>query len=140
VAYLTECGELGHHEKEEAILASKLVEHGFDWYEGPLAAMRREHRHEHTYLSVLGHLARQRSPWSPEDGRRFATDARALSHFLRSHMDHERRDLFDQAARSLPAQAKKALAQAFVDFDAHQQKDLAPARAKMAALVGKYQA
>ncbi len=140
VAYLTECGELGHHEKEEAILAPKLIEHGFDWNEGPVAAMRREHRHEHMYLSVLGQLARQRSPWSLEDGRRFATDARALGHFLRSHMDHERRDLFDQAARSLPEQTKKALAQAFIDFDARQQKDFAPARDKMAALIRKYQA
>lgn len=139
VGYLTECGELGHHEKEEAILAPKLIEHGFDWYEGPVAAMRREHRHEHTYLSALGQLARQRSPWSSEDAHRFATDARALGHFLRSHMDHERRDLFEQAARSLPEQTKKALAQAFIDFDARQQKELAPARDRMAALVHKYQ-
>jgi uncharacterized alpha-E superfamily protein/hemerythrin-like domain-containing protein len=138
VAYLTDCGELGHHEKEEAILAPKLIEHGFDWYDGPVAAMRREHRHEHLYLSVLGQLARQRSPWSLEDGRRFATDARALSHFLRSHMDHERRDLFDLAARSLPAQVKATLARAFVDFDARQRTHLAPARDRMAALIAKY--
>ena len=77
VGYLTDCGELGHHEKEEAILAPKLIEHGFDWYDGPVAAMRREHRHEHMFLSVLGQLARQRSPSSAEDRRRFATDARA---------------------------------------------------------------
>jgi len=140
VAYLTECGELCHHEKEEAILAPKLVEHGFDWYDGPLAAMRREHRHEHTYLSVLGHLARQRSPWSLEDGRRFATDARALSLFLRSHMDHERRDLFDQAARALPEQVKSALARAFIAFDARLQRELAPVRDRMLGLISKYQA
>ena len=139
VAYLTECGELGHHEKEEAILAPKLIEHGFDWYDGPIAAMRREHRHEHMYLRVLGQLAHQRSAWSAEDARRFATDARALSQFLRSHMDHERRDIFDQAARSLPEQTKKALAQAFIDFDARQQRALAPARDRMTALVRKYQ-
>jgi hemerythrin-like domain-containing protein len=138
VTYLTDCGELGHHEKEEAILAPKLIEHGFDWYDGPVAAMRREHRHEHMYLSVLGQLARQRGPWSLEDGHRFATDARALSHFLRSHMDHERCDLFDQAARSLPEQTKKALTRAFVDFDARQHQDLALARKRMTALIGKY--
>ncbi len=101
--------------------------------------MRREHRHEHMYLRVLGQLARQSSPWSVEDGRRFATDARALSHFLRSHMDHERRDLFDQAAHALPEQIKKMLARAFIDFDARQQKDLAPARDRMSALLSKYQ-
>jgi len=139
VSYLTECGELGHHEKEEAILAPKLIEHGFDWNDGPVAAMRREHRHEHMYLSVLGQLARQRSPWSREDSRRFATDARALSQFLRSHMDHERRDLFDQAARTLPEQTKKALARAFLDFDLRQKNDFAPARARIALLIGKYQ-
>ncbi|HEX2672784.1 MAG TPA: alpha-E domain-containing protein [Polyangiaceae bacterium] len=138
VGYLAECGELGHHEKEEAILAPKLIEHGFDWYDGPVAAMRREHRHEHMFLSVLGQLGRQHSAWSAEDGRRFATDARALGHFLRSHMDHERRELFDLAARSLPDQVKQTLARAFVDFDARQEKDLAPARARMSALVRKY--
>ncbi|HEY3254585.1 MAG TPA: alpha-E domain-containing protein [Polyangiaceae bacterium] len=140
VAYLTECGELGHHEKEEAILAPKLVEAGFDWNEGPVAAMRREHRHEHMFLSVLGHLARQRSPWSAEDLRRFGTDARALCHFLRSHMDHEQRDLFDQAARALPEQTKQTLARAFIDFDHRQRRDMGPARDRMAALVDKYQA
>ena len=140
VVYLTECGELSHHEKEEAILAPKLVEHGFDWYEGPLAAMRGEHRHEHTFLSVLGHLARQRSPWSLEDGRRFATDARALSLFLRSHMDHERRNLFEQAARALPEQVKTALTQAFDDFDSRQRQELSPTRDRMQALIRKYQA
>lgn len=139
VAYLTECGELGHHEKEEAILAPKLIEHGFDWYDGPVAVMRREHRHEHMYLSVLGQLARQRSPWSVEDARRFATDARALGNFLRSHMDHERRELFDLAARTLPEQTKKMLAQAFVDFDARLQRDLTTARERMTKLVQKYQ-
>jgi len=138
VAFLTDCGELGHHEKEEAILVPKLIEHGFDWYEGPVAAMRREHRHEHLFITVLAQLARQRSAWSAEDSRRFATDARAFGHFLRSHMDHERRDLFDQAARSLPAQVKANLARAFIDFDARQHKELAPARSRMAALLDKY--
>lgn len=139
VSFLTDCGELGHHEKEEAILAPKLVEHGFDWNDGPLAAMRREHRHEHMYLSVLGQCSRQRSSWSAEDGRRFAADARALTQFLRSHMDHERRDLFDQAGRSLPEQAKRGLAKAFADFDRRQSAHSAATRAKMAALIGKYQ-
>jgi len=138
VAYLTECGELGHHEKEEAILTPKLVEHGFDWFEGPVAMMRREHRHEHLYLSVLGHLTHQTSPWSTEDAHRFATDARALCDFLRSHMDHERHDLFDQAARILPEPIKTTLARAFRDFDARQEQALSPVRARMAALVDKY--
>ena len=140
VAYLTECGELVHHEKEEAILVPRLVEHGFDWYDGPVAAMRREHRHEHMYLCVLDQLARQRAPWSLEDSRRFATDARGLSHFLRSHMEHEQRDLFDQAARALPEDTKRALALAFIDFDALQRRDAADARDRMAVLRRKYSA
>ena len=138
VAYLTDYGELGHHEKEEAILAPKLIEHGFDWYEGPLPAMRREHRHEHMYINELAQLARHRSAWSAEDTRRFAADAHGLTHFVRAHMERERRDLFEQASRSLSDQTKNMLVQAFIDFDARQQKDLAPAKSRMAALIEHY--
>ena len=100
--------------------------------------MRREHRHEHFFLRVLHQLACQQRPWSAEDRRRFATDAREFTQFLRSHMDHERRDLFEQAARSLPAQTKRLLAQAFVDFDAKQQVAMAAAHGRVERLLLKY--
>jgi uncharacterized alpha-E superfamily protein/hemerythrin-like domain-containing protein len=137
LSFLTEFGELGHHEKEELILTPKLIENGFDWFEGPVAAMRREHRHEHFFSRVLMQLANQRAAWSAEDRRRFITDAHEFAHFLRAHMDHERRDLFEQAARRLSAQTKKLLTQAFVEFDAKQQS-LAGLSAKVDALLRKY--
>jgi uncharacterized alpha-E superfamily protein/hemerythrin-like domain-containing protein len=138
VRFLTEFGELGHHEKEELILTPVLVENGFDWSEGPVAEMRREHRHEHSFVRVLTQLGNQRDAWSADDRTRFVTDAHELTRFLRSHMDHERRDLFQPATRSLPAQTKKRLTRAFVDFDARQQESVAATRAKMAGLLQKY--
>ncbi|HEY5374122.1 MAG TPA: alpha-E domain-containing protein [Polyangiaceae bacterium] len=138
ISFFTEFGELGHHEKEESILTPVLVENGFDWSEGPVAAMRREHRHEHAFVRAILQLANQRPTWSSEDRRRFVTEAHEFAHFLRSHMDHERRDLFEQAARSLPEQTKRRLAHAFADFDAKQHSGITAASPKLDALLRKY--
>jgi hemerythrin-like domain-containing protein len=114
---LTEFCELGHHEKEEGILTPVLIAHGFDWYRGALAAVRREHRQEHYFMRVLGQLARQNAPWSSEDGRHFASVAREFTSFQRGHMRRERDDLFDLARRILPADTQRALVAAFDRFD-----------------------
>ena len=53
-------------------------------------------------------------------------------------MDRERRDLFEPAARSLPALTKQTLARAFVDFDAKRRDSLAVVHANAAALLHKY--
>ena len=90
------------------------------------------------HLGLGWQLARHRSAWSAEDTRRFAADASGLTHFVRAHMERERRDLFEQASRSLSDQTKNMLVQAFIDFDARQQKDLAPAKSRMAALIEHY--
>lgn len=138
VAFLNDFGELDHHEKEESILTPALVAHGFDWYSGPLAVMRREHRQEHYFVRVLTHLARQRDAWSIEDARRFVSVASEFCRFLRAHMDHERRDLFEQAARALPEQAKQRLVAAFRAFDAQQDPRYALASSALDQLLGKY--
>ncbi len=57
VAYFNDFGVSAHHEKEESIVLPALLEVGFDWHDGPLSAMRRDHRHEHYFLRVLTHLS-----------------------------------------------------------------------------------
>lgn len=136
--FLADCGELGHHEKEESILTPVLAAHGFDWYDGPLANMRREHRQEHYFIQVLTQLGSQRDAWSREDARSFVAVSRELCHFLHSHMGHEEHDLFARAARTLPADVQLGLCQAFEQLDARQGHLAAESRAAIGALVDKY--
>jgi uncharacterized alpha-E superfamily protein/hemerythrin-like domain-containing protein len=138
VTFLADCGELGHHEKEESILTPVLAAHGFDWYDGPLAVMRREHRQEHYFIQVLTHLASQRNEWSRDDARNFVGVAGELIHFLYSHMAHEEHDLFERAARTLPANVQAALCRSFEELDARQGPLAAESRAAMTTLLEKY--
>lgn len=117
VEIFTDYGELNHNEKEESILTPALVEGGFDWYDGPLAVMRREHQQEHYLLRALSHLATQRDAWSSETQSSFVSVSREFCHFMRAHMDHERNDLFELAARTLTPEAQAKLLGAFIDFD-----------------------
>jgi len=137
VGLLTDFGGLNHHEKEEAILAPELIAHGFDCYDGPLAVMRREHRQEHYFLHTLGQLATQPEAWSAEAERGFVKIAREFCTFMRAHMDHERRDLFEQASRTLSTDAKSRLLAAFQDFDA-QRRVTDAAASGLDALFSKY--
>ena len=139
VTYLADCGEYGHHEKEESILTPVLASHGFDWYDGPLANMRREHRQEHYFIRVLTQLASQSDAWSKDDARSFVAVAREFGHFLRSHMGHEQHDLFEQAARTLPSSVQLELCRAFEALDARQSPFAAESRAAVVALLEKYQ-
>jgi hemerythrin-like domain-containing protein len=117
VDFLTDFGELGHHEKEEGILTPVLIAKGFDWFTGPLASVRREHRQEHYFYRVLGQLARQAEAWSAEDGRHFVSVARECTAFLRAHMKREEHDLFQLAKKTLPPQSLRELCAAFDRFD-----------------------
>jgi uncharacterized alpha-E superfamily protein/hemerythrin-like domain-containing protein len=115
---LSDWGQLGHHEKEEDVLTPVLVAQGFDWYDGPLASMRREHRQERYLVRALGGLSAQRSPWSAEDRRHFASLAREYVNFLRQHMQHEEQDLFARARAALPPSVKAELSVRFEQLDA----------------------
>ena len=137
MTFLTEFGELGHHEKEE-MLTPKLVEHGFDWYEGPVALMRREHRHEHRFIRVLTELASQPLAWSADDRWRFVTDARELSRFLRAHMAHEQSEIFEPAAIALPVAVQARIGQAFANFDERQAASQQAVRERLTPLLVKY--
>jgi uncharacterized alpha-E superfamily protein/hemerythrin-like domain-containing protein len=115
---LSDWGQLGHHEKEEDVLTPLLVAHGFDWYDGPLASMRREHRQERYLMRALGGLSSQRAPWSAEDRRHFASIAREYVNFLREHMRREERELFARARAVLPPEVKADLWVRFEQLDA----------------------
>ncbi|HTQ06950.1 MAG TPA: alpha-E domain-containing protein [Polyangiaceae bacterium] len=136
--FFTDFGVLGHHEKEESILMPVLVNAGFDWQDGPLADIRRDHRQEHYFLRVLTHLAGQRTAWSSEDLRRFVEVAREFTQFLRAHMRLEQREVFEPAARKLSAQVKASLLEDLARFDAQTGAELRLALERVDGLLSKY--
>jgi len=138
LAYLADFGEYGHHEKEETILAPALAANGFDYFEGPLAAMREDHRREHYFVRVLRQLATQDSSWNRADRLRFAEVSQEFARFLRSHMEHEQRHLFSAADVRLTPETKATLTRAFVRFDAARQRSFDPARAAIDELLPLY--
>jgi len=138
VRSLREFSELDHHEKEETILTPTLVAAGFDWYDGPLAAMRREHRQENHHVRVLSELTSRADAWAPETARDFVQSARDFCRFMRSHMDREQRDLFDQASRTLTNDGKNGLLIAFTAFDAKRHLDARHSQQAIEQLLDKY--
>jgi hemerythrin-like domain-containing protein len=118
IDYLTLVGDLGHHDKEESLLTPVLVAHGFDWYDGPVATMRREHRQERYLVRVLTEIASQRGPWSREDVRRLRDVGTEFIRFMRHHMDLENREILAPARSSIPPAVQDQLLSELQRFDA----------------------
>lgn len=137
IDFLSTFGELTHHEKEESILTPALVASGFDWYDGPIAVMRRDHRQEHHYVRQLMQWTQAREAWTSDALDGFVRASREFCRFMRGHMDHERRDLFEQAGRSLSPESREQLLVAFTAFDAAQPKTTLGASA-LSDLLRKY--
>jgi uncharacterized alpha-E superfamily protein/hemerythrin-like domain-containing protein len=138
VDFFTDFGVLGHHEKEEGILMPVLLDAGFDWQEGPLAVMRRDHRQEHYFLRVLAHLSGQHGSWSNEDRRRFISVATELTQFLRAHMRLENREVFAPAAQMLSVQVKASLMEELTQFDAQTGGDVQKSLRRLDGWFHKY--
>jgi uncharacterized alpha-E superfamily protein/hemerythrin-like domain-containing protein len=138
VDFFADFGVLGHHEKEEAILVPVLLNAGFDWSDGPLATMRRDHRQEHYFLRVLTHLSGQRGAWSDEDCRQFIDVAQEFTQFLRAHMRVEHREIFAPAAGKLSTQMKASLLRDLARFDAQTRGDVRVALERLDGLFAKY--
>ncbi len=140
IDYLAVFADLGHQDKEESLLTPALVEHGFDWYDGPVARMRREHRQERYLLRALSELARQRAPWSNEDVRRIRSVGRELLDFMRAHVEFENREVFGPALARLPLAVRDRLLLEFERFDAEHaaSTDEAAVEARLRALAESY--
>jgi uncharacterized alpha-E superfamily protein/hemerythrin-like domain-containing protein len=138
VDFFTDYGVLGHHEKEEAILMPVLLGAGFDWHDGPLAAMRRDHKQEHYFLRVLTHLCARGGPWSEEDLRHFAGVSAEFTQFLRAHMRLESRDVFEPASARLSDPVKATLMHDLACFDAHGAAGVGTALERLDGLLHEY--
>lgn len=100
--------------------------------------MRRDHRQEHYFLRVMGHLSSQRGGWSEEQRRQFVSVAAEFTQFLRAHMRLESREVFEPAAKKLSLQVKSDLMQEMARFDAQTTGDLRKSLGLLDGLFGRY--
>lgn len=140
VDYFREVGDMAHHDKEETLLVPALVRHHMDWFDGPLAELRHDHRQERYLTRSLRHAARKNAEWSEEDKRHFVSIGRAYSDFLRAHMARENEVWFSMAARLLPESVQAELVQSFEKFDREllDFADYAATRERALQLIDKY--
>ena len=142
VDYFREVGDMAHHDKEETLLVPALVRHHVDWFGGPLAELRHDHRQERYLTRNLRHAARKAQEWSEEDKRHFVSIGRAYSDFLRAHMARENEVWFSVAAEVLSASAQAELVESFEKFDREMLElaDYVAIRERALALIDKYRA
>lgn len=93
VTFFREFADLGHHEKEEGVVFPALVKAGFDWDDGLVAEIRREHNQERYLMRSLRHAALQKDTWSREDERHMVSIARTFIDFERAHVQKENETL-----------------------------------------------
>jgi hemerythrin-like domain-containing protein len=117
VKYLDLFGDLRHHDKEESLLVPALVHAGFDWYEGPLARLRRDHRQERYLARVLYELVDQDRPWSMEDRRHLVGVGRELVAFMRTHIAFENEQILAPSRARLSSETKARLGAELDRFD-----------------------
>ena len=140
VDYFREVGDMAHHDKEETLLVPALVRHHMDWFDGPLAELRKDHGQERYLTRSLRHAASKQSEWSDEDKRHFVSIGQAYSEFLRAHMGKENEVWFVAAARVLPESVQTELVESFQRFDQEltELKDFVLLRERALRLLDKY--
>ena len=84
VQFIREYADVRHHGKEEDVLFSTMLEHGFSRDSCPLAVMYQEHDAGRTHARALAGLAARADEWSGEDVRDLVTHARGLASLLLS--------------------------------------------------------
>jgi hemerythrin-like domain-containing protein len=115
--YLDVFGDLRHHDKEESLLVPSLIHAGFDWYEGPLARLRRDHRQERYLVRALYDVVHQDQAWSGEDARHVIGVGRELVEFMRRHIALENEQVLAPAQARLSGEAKARLGAELERFD-----------------------
>lgn len=151
---LRELVDYRHHEKEEGILLPLLARNGFDWSDGLLEELRREHGHLRHLLDVLyqaaakaapvdesgaGLVGARRTP-SLDDRRQIADTALAFVELKRLHIVKEESVLFPAVRQRLGARALERLGAELAQFDEVLARHAASALVfrEAAALVQRY--
>ncbi len=94
-----------HHGKEEGVLFTAMVDHGFPKDGGPIAVMLQEHDEGRGLVAILKARAEQGEPWSDADRQEIANVSLGFSHMLRAHIQKEDGILYPMAEQHLPPDA-----------------------------------
>ena len=120
-----------HHRKEEGVLFTTMVAHGFPEQHGPIAVMLAEHEQGRDFTHDMGEAAQKLAAGDP--GARDAVVRAALGYvsLLRSHIQKENQILFPMAGNFIPESEHAAVVAAFEEVE---RKDTGP------GVHGKYEA
>lgn len=102
-----------HHGKEEDLLFAALEEHGIQGADGPIAALRTEHRHGRDLVrGMTATLDRARNADAAASGA-LRREAAAYIDLIRAHIDREDGGVFDLADGIVDGAACSALCEAY---------------------------
>jgi hemerythrin-like domain-containing protein len=107
-----------HHGKEEGVLFTAMVAHGFPRQGGPIAVMLQEHDEGRALVGVLKALAEQPAPWSDADRQEVANTSFGFSDLLRSHIQKEDGVLYPMAEEHLPPDVLERVSEDCERFEA----------------------
>jgi hemerythrin-like domain-containing protein len=118
VTFVREFADACHHGKEEDILFTTMVEHGFPRNGGPIAVMLHEHDQGRALVAILRQRAEQQGPWSDGDRQEIAEVAGGFAAMLRAHIHKEDAILYPMAEQHLPPSAMEAVSAACERYEA----------------------
>ena len=115
--FFSEFADACHHEKEEKILFTAMVENGFPSGGGPIAVMLQEHDLGRSRIRALRQLAALEGRWTAEDRRQVAGHIAAYAELLRGHIIKEDTILYPMAQAHLPEEALQEIGERFEEVE-----------------------
>lgn len=120
LTFFSEFADACHHDKEEKILFTAMVENGFPSGDGPLAVMLQEHDLGRDRLRILRGLSTLKQPWTPEDRLQVAGHLGAYAELLRAHILKEDLILYPMALTHLPEETFQEIEERFRRIEARE--------------------
>lgn len=120
VAFVRGFADACHHGKEEGVLFTAMVEHGFPRDGGPIAVMLHEHDQGRALVRILDARAGQPEPWTDADRQEIGEVANGYSEMLRAHIQKEDGVLYPMAEQHLPPEALQRVSEDCERFEAEQ--------------------
>jgi hemerythrin-like domain-containing protein len=112
VSFVREFADAYHHGKEEDVLFTTMVEHGFPREGGPVAVMLHEHDQGRALVRALAAKTTQHGAWTEADRQDIADGADAFANLLHAHIHKEDAILYPMAEQRLPASALERVGEA----------------------------
>ena len=138
VKFLREFADACHHGKEEDILFTTMVDHGFPRDGGPIAVMLHEHDQGRGLIRILRERAEQADPWSDADRHEVAAVAAGYADLLRAHIHKEDAILYPMAEQHLPPEGMEAVGAACERYEQDRAGNHAALHALADELIRRY--